>query len=72
MALDPRRAGSASALIGSAHFGIGSVCAAVASALLDGTARPFAAVIVVTSFVAVLVLKILVPHKLPHLQPLRR
>ncbi len=47
MGVDDRRAGSTSALIGAAGFGVGAVSAAIASAVHDGTARPMAAMILV-------------------------
>ncbi len=69
MAMQPMRAGSVSALIGCAQFGIGAICATIAGGLLDGTARPMAAVIAGTTLIAVIVLKIFVPHKVAALHP---
>ena len=45
--VDPLRAGSISALMGGASFGVGAVAAALSSALQDGTARPMAAMILI-------------------------
>jgi len=45
MSVDPLRAGSISALMGGASFGVGAVVAALTGVLQDGTARPMAAVI---------------------------
>ena len=45
LAVDPRRAGSTSALMGASQFGLGAVASAVASAFHDGTARPMGLVI---------------------------
>ena len=42
--VDPARAGSASALMGSCSFGLGALAAAAAGALHDGTPRPMALV----------------------------
>lgn len=42
--VDPRRAGSISALMGGASFGVGAVAAALAGVLHDGTPRPMAIV----------------------------
>lgn len=46
MAMDPHRAGSLSALVGSIQFGLGAGAAALAGVFHDGTARPMAAIIV--------------------------
>jgi DHA1 family bicyclomycin/chloramphenicol resistance-like MFS transporter len=45
LAVDPRRAGSTSALYGAVQFVIGGVASTAASSLHDGTARPMALVI---------------------------
>ena len=45
--IDPRRAGSISALMGAASFATGAVAAWIAGALHDGTPRPMAAVMLV-------------------------
>ena len=42
--VDPRRAGSISALMGGASFGVGALAASVAGVLHDGTPRPMAIV----------------------------
>ncbi len=42
--VDPRRAGSISALMGGASFGVGALAAALAGVLHDGTPRPMAIV----------------------------
>jgi DHA1 family bicyclomycin/chloramphenicol resistance-like MFS transporter len=42
LAADPRRAGSLSALFGSAQFGLGAIGAAIAGFLHDGSPRPMA------------------------------
>ena len=44
LSVDPLRAGSTSALMGSASFAAGALAAALVGALHDGTARPLAAV----------------------------
>jgi len=44
LSVDPRRAGSISALMGGASFGLGALAAALAGALHDGTPRPMAIV----------------------------
>ncbi|MDR6627354.1 multidrug effflux MFS transporter [Caulobacter segnis] len=44
LSVDPRRAGSISALMGSASFGAGALASWVGGVLHDGTARPVAAV----------------------------
>lgn len=45
--VDPRRAGSISALMGACSFATGAVAAGIAGALHDGTPRPMAAVMLV-------------------------
>jgi len=47
LSVDPRRAGSASALMGFASFAAGGIASAVAGLLHDGTARPMALVTLV-------------------------
>ena len=47
LSIDPRRAGSISALLGGASFAAGAASSAVAGALHDGTPRPMAGVILV-------------------------
>lgn len=44
LSVDPKRAGSTSALLGAFSFGAGAAAAAVVAALHDGTARPMAIV----------------------------
>ncbi|WP_419254977.1 multidrug effflux MFS transporter [Caulobacter sp. ErkDOM-YI] len=44
LSIDPKRAGSTSALMGSASFGSGAIAAWVSGLLHDGTARPMAGV----------------------------
>jgi DHA1 family bicyclomycin/chloramphenicol resistance-like MFS transporter len=45
MAVDPQRAGSTAALMGSCQFTMGALAAALAGALHDGTPRPMAGVV---------------------------
>jgi len=45
--VDPRRAGSISALLGGASFGAGALSSALTGALHDGTPRPMALIMVV-------------------------
>ena len=45
LAIDPRRAGAISAVVGAAPFALGATMAAVTGALYDGTARPMASMI---------------------------
>jgi len=47
LSVDARRAGSASALIGGASFGMAAVAAWLSGVLHDGTARPMAGVMLV-------------------------
>ena len=47
MAIDPKRAGAVSAVVGAAPFGCGAAAAAITGALNDGTARPMATVILI-------------------------
>ncbi|WP_425995756.1 multidrug effflux MFS transporter [Caulobacter sp. DWR1-3-2b1] len=47
LSVDPRRAGSTSALMGSASFAFGALASWVGSLLHDGTARPMASVMVI-------------------------
>jgi DHA1 family bicyclomycin/chloramphenicol resistance-like MFS transporter len=61
MAVDARRAGATAALTGCFSFAVGSLAAAIAGALHDGTARPMAAVIVVGLVIALISLKVLGP-----------
>lgn len=49
LGVDPARAGSVSALVGGAAFGIGAAASAVASAFHDGTPVPMALVMLVAS-----------------------
>jgi len=44
LSIDPKRAGSTSALMGSASFGSGAIAAWISGLLHDGTARPMAGV----------------------------
>lgn len=60
MAIDPLRAGSASALIGGAQFGVGAIAGAIASMLYDGTAVPMAGVMLLAILLAGLFLRALV------------
>ena len=57
--VDPRRAGSVSALMGGASFGVGALAASLSGAFHDGTPRPMAVVMglaVIGSAVALRVL----------------
>ncbi|MEO6339371.1 MAG: multidrug effflux MFS transporter [Caulobacteraceae bacterium] len=45
LALDPRRSGAISAVVGAAPFALGATMAAITGALHDGTARPMASMI---------------------------
>ncbi|MBU4435456.1 MAG: Bcr/CflA family drug resistance efflux transporter, partial [Alphaproteobacteria bacterium] len=47
LSVDPKRAGSTSALMGSASFGAGALASWVSGVLHDGTPRPMAAVMFV-------------------------
>ena len=47
LGVDPLRAGTTSALIGSASFAVGAVAATIAGAFHDGTPRPMAIVMAV-------------------------
>lgn len=49
LSIDPLRAGSCAALFGSFSFGAGALAAMLAGALSDGTARPMALVILVST-----------------------
>ena len=57
--VDPRRAGSISALMGAASFATGAVAAWIAGALHDGTPRPMAAVMLVCLIGSALALRAL-------------
>jgi len=57
--VDPRRAGSISALLGSFSFAAGALAAAAAGALQDGTPRPMAVVMLVALAGSALALKTL-------------
>jgi DHA1 family bicyclomycin/chloramphenicol resistance-like MFS transporter len=59
--VDPRRAGTTSALLGAASFGAGAAAAALAGVFRDGTARPMALVIAVSLLIAVISLRTLAP-----------
>jgi DHA1 family bicyclomycin/chloramphenicol resistance-like MFS transporter len=59
--IDPRRAGATSSLTGAASFGAGSLAAAAAGLLRDGTAVPMAAVILASLLVASGALAVLAP-----------
>ena len=61
MKIDARRAGATASLTGAASFGAGSLAAAVASWLRDGTAVPMAAVILTSLAVALGALWLLAP-----------
>ena len=61
--VDPRRAGSTSALLGASSFGAGAAASAAAGLLRDGTARPMAIVIVASLVIAVISLRTLVLRK---------
>jgi DHA1 family bicyclomycin/chloramphenicol resistance-like MFS transporter len=52
LAFDPQRAGSLSALVGCAQFGIGALAAAAAGAMGDGSPAPMAAVIAACTLAA--------------------
>ena len=45
LAIDPRRSGAISAVVGAAPFALGATMAAITGALYDGTARPMASTI---------------------------
>lgn len=68
LSVDPRRAGSTSALMGFASFAAGAVGSAVSGALHDGTARPMAMVTLVVTVGAALSLWLLAPP-LPQTAP---
>lgn len=57
--VDPRRAGSISALMGGASFGVGALAASLASALHDGTPRPMAIVMMLALAGSVAALRLL-------------
>jgi len=57
--VDPRRAGSISALMGGASFGVGAMAASLASALHDGTPRPMAIVMMLALIGSVAALRLL-------------
>jgi DHA1 family bicyclomycin/chloramphenicol resistance-like MFS transporter len=63
LSVDPRRAGSTSALYGAAQFGIGAASSSVAAALHDGTAKPMAMVILVSIGAAALTMRSLLGGK---------
>ena len=67
MAVDGRRGGSTSALLGSAGFGVGAVAAGITSLVSDGSARPMAAMILAALLVGQAVLWTLAPR--PHAAP---
>ena len=65
LSVDPTRAGSASALMGSCSFGLGAVASAAAGALHDGTARPMALVMLASLIGSALAIRLLaVPRAL--------
>ena len=68
LSVDPRRAGSTSALMGFSSFAAGAVGSAVSGALHDGTARPMAIVTLVVTVGAALSLWLLAPP-LPQAAP---
>jgi DHA1 family bicyclomycin/chloramphenicol resistance-like MFS transporter len=55
--VDPRRAGSISALLGGASFGVGALASALAGLLHDGTPRPMALVMLVSLAASAVVLR---------------
>jgi DHA1 family bicyclomycin/chloramphenicol resistance-like MFS transporter len=57
--VDPRRAGSISALLGGVSFGAGAFASAAAGILNDGTPRPMAVVMLVSMMGSALVLRLL-------------
>lgn len=57
--VDPRRAGSISALMGGASFGVGAMAASLASVLHDGTPRPMAIVMMLALAGSVAALRLL-------------
>jgi DHA1 family bicyclomycin/chloramphenicol resistance-like MFS transporter len=57
--VDPRRAGSISALMGAFSFATGAAAAGIASLLHDGTARPMAVVMLIAMLGSALALRIL-------------
>ncbi len=59
LSVDPRRAGATSALMGCASFGTGALASWLAGALHDGTARPMAAVMLMTLLGSALALRLL-------------
>ncbi|WP_091737663.1 multidrug effflux MFS transporter [Phenylobacterium immobile] len=63
LSVDPRRAGSTSALMGFSSFAAGAVGSAVSGALHDGTARPMALVTLVVTVGAAVSLWVLAPPK---------
>lgn len=63
LSVDPRRAGSTSALMGFASFAAGGVGSAVAGALHDGTARPMALVILLVTLGSAAALWVLAPPR---------
>ncbi|HVY86088.1 MAG TPA: multidrug effflux MFS transporter [Caulobacterales bacterium] len=62
MAEDPLRAGATAALVGATQFAVGAVCSTIASAYLDGSARPMALMISATIAVAVILFAVMRPH----------
>jgi MFS transporter, DHA1 family, multidrug resistance protein len=56
--VDPRRAGSVSALMGGASFAVGALASSVSGAFHDGTARPMAVTMFLAALGAALVLRL--------------
>jgi DHA1 family bicyclomycin/chloramphenicol resistance-like MFS transporter len=64
--VDPRRAGSISALMGGVSFGTGAIASWAAGILHDGTPRPMAVVMLVSLVAAALVLRFMaLPRRAP-------
>ena len=57
--VDPRRAGSVSALMGGASFGVGALAASLSGAFHDGTPRPMAVVMALAVIGSALALRTL-------------
>lgn len=60
---DPRRAGSVSALMGGASFGVGALASSLAGAFHDGTPRPMAIVMLIALAGSTLALRTLAPPR---------
>jgi DHA1 family bicyclomycin/chloramphenicol resistance-like MFS transporter len=63
--VDPRRAGSVSALMGGASFGVGALAASLSGAFHDGTPRPMAVVMTLAVIGSAVVLRALALPKRP-------